>query len=43
MRVGDGPIACPLPVLCHKAEDIADMGLNAMSAAGLDAFNVLCK
>ena len=36
-------MACPLPALCHKEEDMADMGLNAKSAAGLVAFNVLLK
>ena len=41
MRVGDVLIARPLPVLCHKDEDMADMGLK--SAAGLEALNVLFK
>lgn len=36
-------MACPLPALCHKEEDIADLGLNTESAAGLDAFNVLLQ
>lgn len=40
MRVGDGPTTCPLPVLCHKEDDMADIGLNATSAAGVEAFNV---
>ena len=30
-----------LPDLCHNEDDMADIGLNAASAAWLDAFNVL--
>ena len=40
--MGEG-LKQPLPALCHNEDDIADIGLNADSAAGLEAFNVLSK
>lgn len=41
MTVGVGLAAVPLPALCQSDDDMADMGLNDKSMAGLHAFNVL--